>query len=77
MSKRKIKSYELEFKKSSAQLAATSDQPLSQTAKDLGLTPTTLHGWVKQYHPNMVKKLPQNDLAEENVRLRKEVARLK
>ena len=39
MDKRKAKSYALEFKKSSAQLAATSDQPITQTAKDLGVNP--------------------------------------
>ena len=78
MDKRKTKSYALEFKKSSAQLAATSDQPITQTAKDLGVNPVTLHGWVKQYSPKPFTKKPhENDLIEEVTRLRKEVSRLK
>lgn len=76
--KRQVKSYTVEFKKSSAQLAATSDQSISQTARDLGVNAVTLHGWVKQYCPkSLIKKPPAGDLAEEVARLRKEVARLK
>ena len=78
MDKRKTKTYPLEFKKSSAQLAATSDQPITQTAKDLGINSVTLNGWVKQYCPKLLTKKPQeNDLIAEVTRLRKEVARLK
>lgn len=33
MSNRKVKTYTLEFKQSSAKLASTSDQPIRQTAK--------------------------------------------
>jgi transposase len=78
MDKRKTKTYPLEFKKSSAQLAATSDQPITQTAKDLGVNSVTLHGWVKQYCPKPFTKKPQeNNLIEEVARLRKEVTHLK
>lgn len=78
MEQRKVRSYTLEFKQSSAQLASTSDKPINQTAKDLGINPVTLHGWVKQYCPKPVaEKSQRNDLAAENAQLRKEVARLK
>ena len=50
--KRKVKSYTTEFKQSSAKLAAESEQSISQTARELGIHVTTLHGWVKKYHPN-------------------------
>jgi len=33
MTKRTVRSYQLEFKKSSAKLAVESDQPIAQTAK--------------------------------------------
>ena len=42
MSKRTVKSYSIEFKQSSAKLAAESDQSVAQTAKDLGIHETTL-----------------------------------
>ena len=80
MSKRRAKNYTLEFKQSSANLAVTSGQPVSQTAKDLGVNVNTLHGWVTKYHPNKttgVPGLPDNDSLVEIKRLRKENARLR
>ncbi len=44
MLKRKVTQYTEEFKRSSAKLAAESDQPVSATADELGVHPTTLHG---------------------------------
>lgn len=77
MSKRKVTQYTTEFKQSSAKLAATSDQPISQTAQDLGVHVTTLHGWVKKFYPNAtVNKPSESDLTEEVKILRKKVARL-
>ena len=73
MSKRTTKSYSLEFKQSSAKLAAESDQAVSQTAKDLGVNETTLYGWVKQYQPK--RSFPSKtslDVNEENKRLKRE-----
>lgn len=80
MSKRTVKNYTLEFKQSSAKLAAESEQPIAQTARDLGINVNTLHGWVNQYAPTAIK--PKNakvtdELHEELKRLRKENARLK
>jgi transposase len=78
MSKRKVKSYTLEFKQSSAKLAATTDQPISQTAEEIGVSSTTLYGWVKKYQPDSVPTQPEeNHLSEELKRLRKENIRLR
>ena len=77
MSKKKIKSYTEEFKKSSAKLAVTSES-ISQTAKDLGVNPNILYGWVGKYYPERtVTDVVKPDVVEENKRLRKENARLK
>ena len=77
MSKKKTKSYTQEFKKSSAKLAATSES-ISQAAKDLGVNPNTLYGWVGKYYPERtVTDIVKPDVLEENKRLRKENARLK
>ena len=46
------KLYPEEFKQSSAKLAIESEQSISQTARGLGIKPTTLCGWVKKYYPN-------------------------
>ena len=51
MSKRTIKQYTLEFKQSSARLASSSDQSILKTAKELGISSSTLHSWVYQYCP--------------------------
>lgn len=80
MSNRKVKSYTEEFKKSSANLAANGDKSISQTAIDIGVNPTTLHGWVTKYYPKNKKSLKQpenNDLSDEVKRLRRENLRLK
>ena len=80
MSKRKVNSYTEEFKCSSARLAATSEQPISKTADEIGVHVATLHGWVKKYEPNTIKQQSTSTadaMTEELKALRKENARLK
>lgn len=72
MSKRKVTNYPEECKKSSAQLAVDSKQAISQTAKELGLNISTLHGWVQKYYPD--NKIPTSDTPES---LHAELKRLK
>ncbi len=79
MSKHKNKNYTEEFKKSSAQLASESDQSANQTAKDLGLNPSTLHGWIQRYYPNKTPAETSNppaDVHAEIKRLKKALARV-
>ena len=79
MSKRKITKYTLEFKQSSAKLAAGSEQSVTHTARELGVNATTLHGWVNQYYP--ATKSSSNtaiaDSQEELKRLKKDFTRVK
>ena len=79
MKKRQTKSYAQEFKRSSAKLAAESKQPVAQTAKELGVNPTTLHGWVNRYYPSMKHSIDTStdDAQLELKRLKKELARVK
>ena len=78
MSKRKVTSYTLEFKQSSAKLAAESEQPISTTARELGVHETTLHGWVKRYACGHKKSnLAATATTEELKRVKKELARVK
>ena len=79
MSKRQVKNYSVEFRKSSAKLAVESDQSVSETAEALGVNSVTLHGWVNKYYPHYkaVKKTSSNDLEAEVKQLRKELARVK
>jgi len=78
MTKRTTKQYPLEFKQSSAKLAVESNQSIVQTAKDLGINKTTLHGWVAKYYPNRNKNQPTHDgTTEELKQLRRENLRLK
>ena len=53
----KYKQYPLEFRESSAKLAIKSDQPMSQTARELGVTANSLYSWVNTY-PGTNKKSP-------------------
>jgi transposase-like protein len=78
--KRKTSSYTDEFRQSSAKLAIESDQPVSKTAKDLGINAMTLHGWVAKYHPrnNQSEDLssPTIDPQAELKLLKKKLARV-
>jgi transposase len=42
--------YPAEFKERAVKLAVESEQPIAQTARDLGLNENTLHTWIGQYH---------------------------
>jgi transposase len=57
MSKNQKNNYPLEFKISSAQLAVDTDQPVAQTARDLGINHNTFHGWIEKYSdPNSINQ---------------------
>jgi transposase len=81
MSKKQKNNYPLEFKVSSVQLAINSDQPIAQTARDLGVNHNTLHGWIDKYSDS--NKNNQNYMVnngnsfEEIRRLKKELALVK
>lgn len=78
MSHRRVKTYTEEFKRSSAKLVVTSEQSLSKTAQELGISTSTLHAWVQKYHPKEITpQRTESSLEEENKRLRKENARLR
>jgi transposase len=79
MSQEKPKTYTAEFRASAVKLANESDQPIAQTAKDLGVNANTLHTWIGKYsRPQSADKTVRTDehLYEELKRLKKENARL-
>jgi len=77
--------YPLEFKVSSAQLAVDSDQPIAQTARDLGINHNTLHNWIAKYSDS--NQINQKNMSnnsnikvtcfEENKLLKKELTLVK
>jgi transposase len=64
-------------------LAVDTDQPVAQTARDLGINHNTLHGWIEKYSdPNSINQNNMNSsnkavYFEENKRLKKELALVK
>ena len=50
MSQPTTKKYSAEFKEHAVKLAVESEQPIAQTARDLGVNENTLHTWIGQYH---------------------------
>ena len=80
MSKIRGKQYSLEYKQSSAKLAVESEQSIAQTARDLGVNENTLHGWISKYASAQQgaaeKQGSENNVYEENKRLKKENAQL-
>jgi transposase len=78
MSKPAMKGYPAEFKKRAVKLAVESDQPIAQTARDLGVNENTLHTWIGKYHraARLEQQTQDEHIDEEVKRLRKENARL-
>lgn len=77
MSKNQNKTYTEEFKLSSAKLVIESKQTVSQIASELGVSSSTLYGWVKKLTPQSgINSYSTIDtIQEENKLLRKELAR--
>lgn len=77
MSKQKLNTYTSEFKESSVKLALESDQPISHTAKNLGINVNTLHGWVHKYsNPAEVPAKTSEHHFDEIKRLKKELSQV-
>ena len=49
MTQEKPKTYTAEFRESAVKLAAESDKPVAQTARDLGINENTLQPWIGKY----------------------------
>jgi len=77
--KKKVNVYTAEFRESAVKLAVESDQPITQTARELGINCNTLHTWISKYHRSeqVVQKVSDEHLYDELKRLKKENARLK
>lgn len=75
--------YDKSFKRQAVELALSSDQSLSKTAKDLGILEPTLYSWVS--NAKKIKDIPEatdkdidvQKLHDELLKLRKENQRLK
>ena len=78
MSQPMTKKYSAAFKERAVKLAVESDQPIAQTARDLGVNENTLHTWIGKYHraERQEKEVNDEHVYEELKRLRKENARL-
>jgi transposase len=47
--RKKNTSYTLEFKREAVRTARTSGRPVSQVARELGITGNNLHKWIRQF----------------------------
>ena len=72
-----MRTYPAEFKERAVKLAVESDQPIAQTARDIGVNENTLHTWIGTYHraERQEQHVQDEHLYEELKRLRKENAR--
>src|SRR5262245_2727468 len=79
MSKPAMKGYPAEFKERAVKLAVESEQPIAQTARDLGINENTLHTWIGKYHraEQQTQHVQDEHRYDELKRLRQENTRLK
>lgn len=66
-----------DFKHEAIRIALTSGVTRKQVASDLGIGFSTLSKWVQTMRRDEIAAVPQEDLAKENERLRREVRLLK
>jgi transposase len=78
MSKKSRTLYTSEFKLSAIKLATESDQPMAQTARELGINVNTMHNWVRKPLKTQDINMVRNECHYEEVKLlRKELAIVK
>lgn len=78
MSSIKYKQYPAEFRESSARLALETDQPISQTARELGVTAKRLYYWINVYSGSDERSgSAKEPVPEEIKRLKKELSKVK
>jgi len=75
---KKQNTYTAEFKESAVKLALDSEQPIAQTARDLGVNSNTMHTWINKYSKPKTAVATRTDehIYDENKRLKKELARM-
>jgi len=72
------KTYTSEFKESAVKLAIDTDQPITQTARELGVNANTLHTWINKYSKPVKDTAKRSDehIYDELKRLKKELAKV-
>jgi len=74
------KVYTREFKEEAVRLAQTSGKPITQIARELGISDTSIHQWRKEVAQQGAAAFPgsghQTALEEENRRLKRELERV-
>ncbi len=75
MSNKQRNNYPLEFKISAVKLVEGSDQPIAQTARDLGVNANSLYNWINVY--TSASKINQNNNMDNNESSFEEIKRLK
>ena len=77
MSDKKPNNYPSEFKESAVKLAIEADQPIAQTAKELGINVNTLHTWIGKYsRPKAASLRTTEHHFDEIKQVKKELARV-
>ncbi|MGI4753399.1 MAG: transposase, partial [Janthinobacterium lividum] len=72
----KPKVYPAEFKESAIRLAIESKQPFAQTARELGITKSSLYNWVNKHSKPKEVMGNEGHLYDELKRLKKELDRV-
>ena len=71
-----LKVYSKEFKEEAVRLAQTSDKPIAQIARELGISDSAIHGWRRELAEHGPEAFPgkghQTAIEEENRRLKRE-----
>ena len=72
-----VKRYTEEFRRDAVRIAISSGLTRPQVSSDLGVGLSTLNNWVQKHQHDDLMSGPQEDVEQENERLRKEVRLLR
>jgi transposase len=71
------KTYTKEFKREAVRLAETSGKPITELARELGVSDSTIHNWRRQFTEHGSDAFPgsghQTPIEDENRRLKREL----
>ncbi len=79
MTKKDKRDFTAEFRQQAVEMAITSDNPTAQTARELGISPSTLYAWIDKIksEDTSSSETHNNVLLDEVKRLKRELAEVK
>jgi transposase len=74
---KQVKKYEEEFKKQTVEYLMEDEKSISQVAREIGISTSTLFEWKKKYHPDSSNTAKTNEASTEHRQLKESQKRIR